>query len=84
MKVSKFHTPSVPSMPDRFTDMFRALLKTDLPKEQVFAVTVGASSKRTLASWHLLAPADVIASIAALIAPRYDDEGGQGGGQASL
>ena len=63
--------------------MFRALLKTDLPKEQVFAVTVGASSKRTLASWHLLAPADVIASIAALNAASYSDEG-QRDGQASL
>ena len=50
-------------------DMFRALLKTDLPKEQVFAVTVGASSKRTLATWHLLAPADVVASISQLNVP---------------
>lgn len=48
------------------TDMFRALLKTDLPKDSVFACTVGASSKRTLATWHLLEPSDVIASIAAL------------------
>ncbi|KAJ9611443.1 threalose-6-phosphate phosphatase [Cladophialophora chaetospira] len=47
-------------------DMFRALLKTDLPKEHIFACTVGASSKRTLASWHLLEPSDVIASIGAL------------------
>ncbi|OAL38745.1 hypothetical protein AYO20_01951 [Fonsecaea nubica] len=47
-------------------DMFRALLKTDLPKEHVFACTVGASSKRTLATWHLLEPSDVIATIAAL------------------
>ncbi|KAK6387710.1 threalose-6-phosphate phosphatase [Exophiala oligosperma] len=47
-------------------DMFRALLKTELPKDHVFACTVGASSKRTLASWHLLEPSDVIASIAAL------------------
>ncbi|KIX07646.1 trehalose-phosphatase [Rhinocladiella mackenziei CBS 650.93] len=47
-------------------DMFRALLKTNLPKEHVFACTVGASSKRTLATWHLLEPGDVIASITAL------------------
>jgi trehalose 6-phosphate synthase/phosphatase len=59
---------------NEYLDMFRALLKTDLPKDQVFTVTVGASSKRTLASWHLLAPADVIASIAALNAPRYSGE----------
>jgi trehalose 6-phosphate synthase/phosphatase len=64
-------------------DMFQALLKTDLPKDQVFAVTVGASSKRTLASWHLLAPADVIASIAALNAPRYSGES-QRDGQVAL
>jgi trehalose 6-phosphate synthase/phosphatase len=49
------------------TDMFRALLKTGLPKEHIFACTVGASSKRTLAAWHLLEPSDVIASISALI-----------------
>ncbi|KAI1619884.1 alpha,alpha-trehalose-phosphate synthase [Exophiala viscosa] len=48
-------------------DMFRALLKTDLPKDHVFACTVGASSKRTLANWHLLEPSDVIASVAALL-----------------
>lgn len=46
--------------------MFRALLKTDLPNEHIFACTVGASSKRTLASWHLLEPSDVIATIGAL------------------
>jgi trehalose 6-phosphate synthase/phosphatase len=46
--------------------MFRALLKTDLPKEHIFACTVGASSKRTLATWHLLEPSDVIATINAL------------------
>ena len=54
-------------------DMFRALSKSHLSKDQVFSVTVGASSKRTLASWHLLAPSDVIASIAALNRPRYDE-----------
>jgi trehalose 6-phosphate synthase/phosphatase len=47
-------------------DMFRALMMTDIPKENLFACTVGASSKRTLASWHLLEPSDVIASITAL------------------
>ncbi|EXJ85166.1 trehalose 6-phosphate synthase [Capronia epimyces CBS 606.96] len=48
-------------------DMFRALLKTNLPKDDIYACTVGASSKRTLATWHLLEPSDVIASLAALI-----------------
>ena len=46
--------------------MFRALRATNLPPDHVFSVTVGASSKQTLASWHLLEPADVIASIALL------------------
>lgn len=46
--------------------MFHALRATKLPKENVFSVTVGASSKQTLASWHLLKPADVIAAIALL------------------
>ncbi|RMZ82183.1 hypothetical protein DV738_g1910, partial [Chaetothyriales sp. CBS 135597] len=48
-------------------DMFRALQETDLPKEHIFTCTVGASSKKTLAHWHLLEPADVIASIASLV-----------------
>ena len=46
--------------------MFRALRASKLPPDHVFSVTVGASSKQTLASWHLLEPADVIASIALL------------------
>ncbi|PQE26530.1 trehalose 6-phosphate synthase protein [Rutstroemia sp. NJR-2017a BBW] len=53
---------------DDFTDedMFRSLNNSDLPKEHVFTVTVGASSKQTLAKWHLLEPADVISSMALL------------------
>ncbi|KMU81557.1 trehalose-phosphatase [Coccidioides immitis RMSCC 3703] len=53
---------------DDFTDedMFRALRHSNLPKDRVFAVTVGASSKQTEASWHLLEPADVIATISLL------------------
>ena len=46
--------------------MFRALRATHLPPDHVFAVTVGASSKQTLASWHLLEPSDVISTIAVL------------------
>lgn len=46
--------------------MFRALLNTKLPKEHIFSVTVGASSKQTLASWHLLEPSDVISTIGLL------------------
>lgn len=53
---------------DDFTDedMFRALNGSDLPAGHVFTVTVGASSKMTLANWHLLEPVDVISSIALL------------------
>lgn len=54
--------------------MFRALLRSKLPKDEVFAVTVGASSKKTLASWHLLEPRDVIAAITSLIAADEDDQ----------
>ncbi|GAB7365973.1 hypothetical protein MBLNU230_g7301t1 [Neophaeotheca triangularis] len=53
---------------DDFTDedMFRSLSASALPDEHVFAVTVGASSKQTLASYHLLEPADVISTLALL------------------
>jgi trehalose 6-phosphate synthase/phosphatase len=53
---------------DDFTDedMFRALNSSGLPDEHVFTVTVGASSKMTLAHWHLLEPSDVISSIGLL------------------
>lgn len=47
-------------------DMFRALQKFDLPSSHVYSVTVGASSKQTDASWHLLEPADVIGTIGML------------------
>lgn len=58
---------------DDFTDedMFRALLKFDLSSDHVYPVTVGASSKQTAASWHLLEPADVISTIAMLNGQDY-------------
>lgn len=46
--------------------MFRSLRQTKLPTDHVFSVTVGASSKQTLASWHLLEPSDVISVISLL------------------
>jgi trehalose 6-phosphate synthase/phosphatase len=54
---------------DDFTDedMFRALNGSGLPEDHIYTVTVGASSKMTLAHWHLLEPADVINSIALLV-----------------
>lgn len=53
---------------DDFTDedMFDALNHSGLPKETVFACTVGASSKQTKAQWHLLEPSDVISSLGML------------------
>lgn len=53
---------------DDFTDedMFRALNASGLPPGHIFTVTVGASSKMTLAHWHLLEPADVVSSVALL------------------
>lgn len=48
------------------SDMFKSLRDSQLPKEHVFSVTVGASSKQTLANWHLLEPSDVISAIALL------------------
>lgn len=65
---------------DDFTDedMFRALAASDLPKEHVFSVTVGASSKVTAASWHLLEPSDVIGAIGMLNG--CADEGNAGAG----
>lgn len=46
--------------------MFRSLRKSKLPADHVFSVTVGASSKQTLASWHLVEPSDVISVISLL------------------
>lgn len=47
-------------------DMFRTLRQSNLPEDHRFAVTVGAKTKQTLASWHLLEPSDVISCIALL------------------
>lgn len=59
---------------DDFTDedMFRALNGSGLPAEHVFTVTVGASSKMTLAKWHILEPTDVISAIALLTGDETD------------
>jgi trehalose 6-phosphate synthase/phosphatase len=46
--------------------MFRSLRASSLPNDHVFAVTVGASSKQTIASWHLLEPSDVISALSLL------------------
>ncbi|OBT49209.1 hypothetical protein VE00_00160 [Pseudogymnoascus sp. WSF 3629] len=56
------------SLGDDFTDedMFRALNASGVPEETMFTVTVGSSSRMTLAHWHLPEPADVIHSLATL------------------
>lgn len=65
-------------MGDDFTDedMFRslnALSGTVLDADHVFTVTVGASTKVTLAKWHILEPEDVIECVALLT--RAGEEG---------
>ncbi|PFH56445.1 hypothetical protein XA68_16490 [Ophiocordyceps unilateralis] len=67
-------------MGDDFTDedMFRSLNGASGPvlkADDVFSVTVGASTKVTLAKWHLLEPEDVIECVALLAG-----EQGHGGG----
>jgi trehalose 6-phosphate synthase/phosphatase len=80
--VSTYHNPSSKEpnagpvdfalcMGDDFTDedMFRALNGLSgavLDPDHVFTVTVGASTKVTLARWHLLEPEDVVESVALL------------------
>ncbi|KAI1100543.1 glycosyltransferase family 20 protein [Jackrogersella minutella] len=58
-------------MGDDFTDedMFRALnglSGTQVETDHVFTVTIGASTKVTLAKWHMLEPEDVVEAIALL------------------
>ncbi|KAI9811521.1 MAG: threalose-6-phosphate phosphatase [Phylliscum demangeonii] len=68
-RYDEHHPPEfVLCMGDDFTDedMFRSLHATKLPRDRVFTVTIGASTKGTLAAWHLLEPADVIATLAML------------------
>jgi len=59
--------------------MFKSLNESALPDESVFSVTVGASSKKTLASWHVLEPADVISTIALLNSASHAGTMGQDG-----
>lgn len=49
--------------------MFKALQNSNLPAKQIFTVSVGPSSKQTLASWYLPQPADVIALLDHLVTP---------------
>lgn len=48
-------------------DMFKMLRKcTTVKPEHIYAVTIGASSKVTTATWHVLEPKDMIGSMALL------------------
>ena len=56
-------------------DMFRALnnvSNTDVDPDHIFTVTVGASTKPTLARWHILQPEDVIECIELLGSSRNE------------
>jgi trehalose 6-phosphate synthase/phosphatase len=66
-------------MGDDFTDedMFRSLNGAsgdELTADEVFSVTVGPSTKVTLAKWHLLEPADVIECVTLLAGMGHDAE----------
>lgn len=53
---------------DDFTDedMFRALNGSGLPEETTYSVTIGTSTRMTLAKWHLPEAQDVVYSMAGL------------------
>ncbi|KAK2035634.1 family 20 glycosyltransferase [Colletotrichum zoysiae] len=74
---------------DDFTDedMFRALnglSGTELHNDHVFTVTVGASTKVTLARWHLLEPEDVVECVALLVGVGLGGESHEHFGQVNL
>ncbi|KAJ0311317.1 uncharacterized protein N0V96_009128 [Colletotrichum fioriniae] len=74
---------------DDFTDedMFRALnglSGTEVQHEHIFTVTVGASTKVTLARWHLLEPEDVVECVALLAGVGLGGEAHEHFGQVNL
>ncbi|OLN85827.1 Trehalose-phosphatase [Colletotrichum chlorophyti] len=74
---------------DDFTDedMFRSLnglSGTEVAHEHVFTVTVGASTKVTLARWHLLEPEDVVECVALLAGVGLGGENHEHFGQVNL
>ncbi len=60
-------------------DMFRVLRKS-APAEQahnhIFSVAVGASSKLTLATWHVLKPKEIVSTIGMLVGTIHEEEFG--------
>lgn len=76
-------------MGDDFTDedMFRALngmSGSHVDADHIFTVTVGASTKVTLAKWHVLEPKDVIESMALLANVGNSGEAGEQLSQVNL
>ncbi|TDZ38425.1 Trehalose-phosphatase [Colletotrichum trifolii] len=74
---------------DDFTDedMFRALnglSGNEVNNDHIFTVTVGASTKVTLARWHLLEPEDVIECVALLAGVGLGGEAHEHFGQVNL
>lgn len=57
---------------------------TTIDAEQCFTVTVGASTKVTLARWHLLEPEDVVECVALLAGVGSGGGGAPSGGPTSL
>ena len=46
--------------------MFRSLKSAELPSDHVFSISIGPSTKKTLAKYHLLEPSALISTIASL------------------
>lgn len=53
---------------DDFTDedMFKSLVSANLPDDHVFTISIGPSTRKTVARYHLLEPNALIATIASL------------------
>ena len=48
-------------------DMFKTLKDSSLPRGEFFTVHIGPSSKRTMATYHLLETSDLIDSLGLLV-----------------
>ena len=55
----------------------------DIEREAVFTTAVGHSSKRTLASWHVTTPEEVVEHMLHLVRDAIADEAAQAEGQTS-
>jgi hypothetical protein len=57
--------------------MFRQFKKVGSNEDiSVFAVTIGAANKRTLAEWHLNEPTDLISTLDAILLADSDKSNG--------